>query len=74
MITKNWDQTCQQAVAARELAARKLHEAEIAAHDANQTHIDFWIRAAHDRLELAVARYVAAEEALAFPRQTPVAA
>ena len=74
MIAKNADQTYQQAVAARDLAARKLYEAELAAHDANQTHIDSWIRAAHDRLHTAVARYLAAEAALSSLRQAPVAA
>jgi hypothetical protein len=74
MIAKSADQTYQQAVAARELAARKLYEAEIAAHDANQTHIDGWIRAAHDRLDAAAARYLAAEAALSCLRDFPVAA
>jgi hypothetical protein len=60
MTATDADQTYQQAVAARELAARKLYEAEVAVHDAHQTHVDGWIRAAHDRLHTAVTRYLAA--------------
>ncbi len=74
MIAKNADQTYQQTVAARELAARKLYEAEVAAHDAHQTHVDQWIQAAHDRLHVAVARYLAADAALSSLREAPVAA
>ena len=55
-------QAYQRAVAARDRAAHTLFEAELAAHDAHQTHVDSWIRAAHDRLHTAVAGY---EDALA---------
>jgi hypothetical protein len=74
MIVTNADQTYQQAAAERALAARRLHEAEIAAHDANQTQVDEWIRAAHDRLHVAVTRYLAADAALTArtrPHPTP---
>jgi hypothetical protein len=38
-----------------------LYQAELAVHDAHQTHVDEWIAAAHDRLHLAVGRYEAAD-------------
>ncbi len=59
------DQTYQQAVAAKDMAARALYRAELAVHDAHQTHVDRWIGAAHDRLHVAVSRYLAAESAVA---------
>lgn len=52
----------QHALAARGDAAHRLFEAELALHDAHQTHIAEWIRAAGDRLHDAVERHVAAEE------------
>lgn len=55
------DRTYEQAVLARIDAARALHSAEIAVHDAHQTHVDAWIGAANDRLHLAVAQYLAAD-------------
>jgi hypothetical protein len=73
MIGTN-DQTYLQAVAARDAAARKLYEAELAVHDAHQSHIDQWIRATHDRLHTAVVRYVAAQDAVSALRPTPTAA
>jgi hypothetical protein len=62
-ITKNAtaDQTYEQAVAARDHAASALYQAEVALHDAHQTHVDQWIGAAHDRLHAAVALYSAAK-------------
>jgi hypothetical protein len=74
MTATDADQTYQQAVAARELAARKLYEAEVAVHDAHQTHVDGWIRAAHDRLHTAVTRYLAAEAAVSSLRSAEIAA
>ena len=74
MTATDADQTYQQAVAARELAARKLYEAEVAAHDAHQTQVDGWIQAAHDRLHIAVTRYLAAEAALSALRSAPLVA
>ncbi len=64
-ITENADQTYLQAVAARDVAARAMYRAELAVHDAHQTHADEWIGAAHDRLHVAVSRYLAAEAAVA---------
>lgn len=55
------DETFQQAVAARIDAARTLHSAEIAVHDAHQTHVDQWISAANDQMHIAVAHYLAAD-------------
>jgi hypothetical protein len=68
MTATDAGRTYQDAVAARELAARKLYEAEIAVHDAHQTHVDGWIQAAHDRLHTAVTRYLAAEAAMSSLR------
>lgn len=55
------DRTYEQAIAARIDAARALHSAEIAVHDAHQTHVDQWISAASDRLHIAIAEYLAAD-------------
>jgi P2-related tail formation protein len=58
-------------------AARDLHEAELALHDAHQTHVDSWIKAAGDHLHRAVIRYEAAivapssAAAIATPRRRP---
>ena len=41
-------------------AARELHEAELALHDAHQTRIDCWISAAADHLHRAVVQYKSA--------------
>ena len=53
-----------QAVAAREDAERRLFESEVTLHDAHQTGVDEWIRAAGDRLHDAVANLAAAEARL----------
>lgn len=64
--------TYRHAIAARDRAAHALFEAELAAHDAHQTHVDSWIRAANDRLHVAVTGY---EQALAALRKLePIAA
>ena len=47
------DLTYEQAVAARNHAARALYQAELALHDAHQTRVDQWIAAAQDRLHVA---------------------
>jgi len=73
-IIENADQTYQQAVAAKDVAARALYQAELAVHDAHQAHVDQWIGAAHDRLHVAVSRYSAAEALVASFRRQPVAA
>jgi hypothetical protein len=74
MTATDAGQTYQHAVAARELAARKLYEAEVAVHDAHQTHVDCWIQAAHDRLHTAVTRYLAAEAVMSSLRSAEVVA
>jgi hypothetical protein len=51
----------EQVLAERVEAAHALYEAEIALHDAHQTHIDEWIEAASDRLHSAVVRHMAAQ-------------
>jgi len=48
-------------VAARQQAAHTLFEAELALHDAHQTHVDKWIQAASDHLHVAVARHQAVD-------------
>ena len=54
------DRAYEQAVAAMDFAARALYNAEIALHDAHQTHVDQWIAAAQDHLHLAVAEHSSA--------------
>jgi hypothetical protein len=66
--------TYQQAVAARDDAAHALYRAEIAVHDAHQTHVDEWIAAANDRLHVAVARYLSADTLVSCLRDHPLAA
>jgi hypothetical protein len=73
-IIESTDQNYQQAVAAKDAAARALYRAELAVHDAHQTHVDQWIGAAHERLHVAVTRYLAAESAVAALNRQPVAA
>jgi hypothetical protein len=68
------DQTYGQAVVARVDAARALHRAEIAVHDAHQAHVDQWISAANDRLHIAVARYLAADTLVSRLREQTLAA
>ena len=68
------DLTYEQAVAARNHAARALYQAELALHDAHQTRVDKWIAAAHDRLHVAVGRYEAADELLSCLRDHALAA
>jgi hypothetical protein len=41
-------------------AAHDLYQAELALHDAHQSHVDSWIKAAGDQLHRAVIRYKAA--------------
>jgi hypothetical protein len=68
------DLTYEQAVAARNHAARALYQAELALHDAHQTRVDQWIAAAHDRLHVAVGRYGAADALLSCLRDHALAA
>lgn len=68
MITEECsDATSPQPAADREAAARRMFEAELAAHDAHQSHVEEWIVAAHNRLHAAIADYLAADAAAARP-------
>jgi len=49
------------AQAALGAAERHMYEAELALHDALQTHVDEWIKAAGDRLHDAIAEYLAVQ-------------
>ena len=68
------DLTYEQAVAARNHAARALYQAELALHDAHQTRVDQWIATAQDRLHVAVGRYEAADALLSCLRDHALAA
>ena len=68
------DHAVEQALTEKESAAHALYRAELALHDAHQTHVDEWIRAAHDHLHAAVLRYAAAGEQLAAIGRPTVAA
>ncbi|MGH8861386.1 MAG: hypothetical protein ACRDVG_09170 [Jatrophihabitantaceae bacterium] len=54
----------QQCVVARDDAARSLYNAELAVHDAHQSHVDAWINAASERLHAAVVAHLDAEARL----------
>lgn len=58
----------------RDLAARALYRAELAVHDAHESHVDAWIRAANDHLHEAVVEYLSADAALSSLRCSPRAA
>jgi len=73
-LNETVDRTYERALAARDEAARALYQAELALHDAHQTHIDQWIGAAHDRLHTAVTRYSAATAVLSQLHPNPLAA
>lgn len=75
-ITQNAsaDPAYARAVAAMEHAAHALYQAEVALHDAHQTHVDEWIGAAHDRLHAAVTRYTAANALVSAARDHTLAA
>jgi len=70
----NTEQTYEQAVIAKNDAARALYSAEIAVHDARQAHVDQWISAASDRLHSAVACYLAADALVSCLRDQTLAA
>lgn len=53
------------AVAELEAACEQLYRAELALHDARQTHVDAWIFAASEQLHTAVLSHARAEAALA---------
>jgi hypothetical protein len=63
----------QHALEARNQAARDLYDAELALHDAHQTHVDHWIRAASDHLHAALARHLEADALARQLHVTPVA-
>ena len=46
------------------LTAQHLYDAECALHDAHQSHVDEWIAAASDRLQVALVEHLAAEAAI----------
>ncbi|HVD88460.1 MAG TPA: hypothetical protein VNB91_06160 [Jatrophihabitantaceae bacterium] len=68
------DRTYEQAVAAMGDAARALYDAEVALHDAHQTHVDQWIAAAQDHLHLAVGEHSAAVARVSHLRDRALAA
>jgi dsDNA-binding SOS-regulon protein len=68
------DRTYEQAVAAMDTAAQALYNAEVALHDAHQTHVDQWIAAAQDHLHLAVAEHGAAVARVSSLRHQALAA
>jgi hypothetical protein len=72
--SRDAEQTYEQAVALRNRAALALYQAELAVHDAHQTHVDEWIRAAHDRLHVAVTRYAEADARMSSSYEQPRAA
>jgi hypothetical protein len=47
-----------------QVAAREMFEAELALHDARQSRVDSWIRAASDHLHDAIERHTAALRAI----------
>ena len=53
-----------QAASQRDVAARALYRAELAVHDAHESRVDAWIRAANDHLHEAMVQYLAAAAAL----------
>jgi hypothetical protein len=74
MQTAVADRTYDEAVAVRNSAARALYNAEVALHDAHQTHVDEWITAAQDRLHIAIAEHTAAIARVSWLRDQPLAA
>lgn len=66
--------TYQQAVEARDIAAHKVYETELALHDAHQSQMDSWITATSDRLHIALARHTATQVALAALSRRPAMA
>ncbi len=51
-------------LADRNRTAHSLYEAELAVHDARQSHVDTWLQAANDHLHAAVMAYLEAEARL----------
>jgi hypothetical protein len=55
------------------VAARRVHEAEMALHDARGTGVDAWIAAAADRLHDALCQYTAAAASGGTPQAATAA-
>jgi hypothetical protein len=53
--------TDQQASQISDAAAQELYRAELALHDAHQSHVDVWITAASENLHRAIAHYLAVQ-------------
>jgi hypothetical protein len=56
------------ALAARDRAAHRMYDAEVALHIARQTGVDAWVSAAYNRLHEAIAQHSAAVAATARRR------
>jgi hypothetical protein len=56
--------THRRAVAEYDAASAELYRAELALHDAHQSGVDEWVRAAGDHLHAALVRHYRAEAAL----------
>ena len=54
----------QQALQTNDAAAQELYRAELALHDAHQSHVDQWIKAAGEQLHRAITDYLAAQAGL----------
>lgn len=65
--------TDQQASQIRDAAADELYRAELALHDARQSHVDQWINAANQHLHRAITHYLAVQAELR-ERHTDLAA
>lgn len=59
--------SAQSLLSTRSLARTHVHCAEMALHDAEQSHVDSWVRAAADRLHDAILELLAADSALGLP-------
>lgn len=59
-----------QAASRRDVAARALYRAELAVHDAHESHVDAWILAANDHLHDAVLQYLEADAELIAATET----
>ena len=53
--------TDQPASQIKDVAAQELYRAELALHDAHQSHVDQWINAANERLHRAITHYLAVQ-------------
>lgn len=53
--------TDQQTMQISDAAAQELYRAELALHDAHQSHVDQWINAANEHLHRAITHYLAVQ-------------